>query len=667
MQVKQTVRATQIVRTLPKPPKPAPNPALVAVAGFVRREIEHAVTPARTAESFTPAAAVAQSVTTQAVSPLGTQTQLDAEQTATRTANTLPVALTKLVLKTGWYVTALGEYSKVGGPDAANLAQLSRSVDEYAMGAAFQQQILNPMTSRAVMQVAPPHTWYGQMVPGSRILYDNPDTVYRFMAVNKTSTYVIRGKFENWDPAHPENVPADTTFSLLTGLSGNTAAVLNRDDLEINANGEFQILVSGDPKPADYNGNYLQLTSDSTLIAARDTLSDWNSQQPMSLSIERVSGPPNSFLAQMGIFTIPLIGPAVSDSPLLTQLVSIIPPLPELPIVRGAVTSVIMVIGLQMEREYIRVATVDAATGDKREPNVFTDPTSNAAFLNTQLQSAGYFQLKDDEALILTIDRKDAGYFNVPVTNDWTITDNYWDQQTSLNNVQAVPDGAGGTKYTIVISKTDPGVYNWVSTGGLNQGTASIRFQDLGVAVRQSARRSSRSASFTIRVCSRREPCGSRLRNAIRRSPRGRPASTTASHPSRRHRPRYAVTAPNAATSREKCSTASAGFGSGPVKRISVAPQATRSATGAMEASTSMPPSESRRNNAVPCTCRSVGSPPTSPMACFIAGIAPLRSVMAGPHGIHRQPNLDSLRATLLFTVPLIQIGIPPGCNGFGA
>ena len=198
----------------------------------------------------------------------------------------------------------------------------------------------------------------------------------------------------------------------------------------------------------------------------------------MSLSIERTSGPPNSFLAQMGIFTIPLIGPAVSDNPMLTQLVSIIPPLPELPIVRGAVTSVIMLLGLQMERDYIRVATVDPATGEKREPNVFTDPTSNAAFLNTQLQSAGYFQLADDEALVVTIDRKDAGYFNVPVTNDWTITDNYWDQPTSLNNAQSKPN-ADGT-YTIVISKNDPGVYNWVSTGGLNQGTASIRFQDLG-------------------------------------------------------------------------------------------------------------------------------------------------------------------------------------------
>ena len=65
---------------------------------------------------------------------------------------------------------------------------------------------------------------------------------------------------------------------------------------------------------------------------------------------------------------------------------------------------------------------------------MFTDPTSNAAFLNTQLQSAGYFQLADDEALVLTIDPNDAGYFVVPVTNDWTITENYWDQQTSLNN-----------------------------------------------------------------------------------------------------------------------------------------------------------------------------------------------------------------------------------------
>ena len=471
------VQATQIVKSTPKPPKRAPNPALVAVAGFVRRELEHAVTPAKTHEGVAPAAAVTRTFTTAAASPLGTQEQLDAEQEATATVNTLPVQLMKVVLKAGWYVTALGEYSEVGGPDKENLAQLSRSVDEYAMGAAFQQQILNPMTPRAVMQVAPPHNWYGQSVGGSRILYDNPDTVYRFMAVNKTSTYVISGKFEDYDPADPTTRPADTSFSLLTGLSGNTADVLTKDELVVNDDGTFEIYVSAGPPPPEYK-NYIQLTSDSTLIAARDTLGNWNEEQPSSLSIVRKTGPPDSLFAQLGGFAIPLIGPAVTDSPALTQLVSIIPPLADPPpLLRGAVTAVIMVLGLSMERDYMRVATVDPVTGERRQPNKLTDPTSNAAFLSTQLQSAGYFQLEDDEALIVTINPGKADYFTVPVTNDWTITDNYWDQQTSLNNEQARrnPDGT----YTIVISPTDPGYDNWVSTGGLNQGTISIRFQDL--------------------------------------------------------------------------------------------------------------------------------------------------------------------------------------------
>ncbi len=106
------------------------------------------------------------------------------------------------------------------------------------------------------------------------------------------------------------------------------------------------------------------------------------------------------------------------------------------------------------------------------------NPTRNAEFLATQLQSAGYFQLADDQALVLTINPDGAGYFVVPVTDDWTVTKDYWNEQTSLNISQATPNGGDGT-YTIVVSPTDPGVANWVSTGGLHQGTLSIRFQVL--------------------------------------------------------------------------------------------------------------------------------------------------------------------------------------------
>jgi uncharacterized protein DUF1214 len=426
-----------------------------------------ATTASTTAEQD---AAPAVSTQTLAVSPLGTPEQLEAERRAAETVNTLPVQLMKLVLQFGWMSTARQQLDQIGGPDQENVDALKNAVDEYAMGAAFQQQLLNPMTPTGVMQVAPPHTWYGQNVDGSRILYDNPDTIYRFMAVNKTSSYVITGQFTG------EQMPAETTFSVLTGLSGTTASVLNGKNLVRNPDGSFTITVSGSatgPGP-----NHIQLTDDTTLIAVRNTLSDWNKQDPMSLSIQRVSGPPNSLFAQLGGFAIPFIGPTVTRTPLLTNLVSLIPPLPYMPpLLRGTVTAVIMALGLQMESKYIKVATIDPTTGQRREPNVLTNPTRNAEFLATQMQSAGYFQLDDDQALVLTINPGDAGYFVVPVTNDWTITDNYWDQQTSLNIAQAKknPDGT----YTIVISPDDPGVWNWVSTGGLNQGTISIRFQDI--------------------------------------------------------------------------------------------------------------------------------------------------------------------------------------------
>ncbi len=143
----------------------------------------------------------------------------------------------ELVLQFGWMSTARQQFNLVQGPDQENTAALNEAVDEYAMGAAFEQQLLDPMTPTAVMQVAPPHDWYGQDVGGSRILFDNPDTIYRFMGVNATSSYVITGRFTG------QEMPADTSFSVLTGLSGTTASVLTGRELVVNPDGSFTISV----------------------------------------------------------------------------------------------------------------------------------------------------------------------------------------------------------------------------------------------------------------------------------------------------------------------------------------------------------------------------------------------------------------------------------------
>ena len=414
--------------------------------------------------------AVASVALTNQVSPLGTPVQISRERTAMNTAATLPVTVMKFVLRQGFLAAANKQFALVGGPDAANLAALDNAVNEYALASAFSEQILNPMDPAVVTQVAAPHSWYGLDVGGSRLLYDNPDTIYRFIPVNKTSEYVLTGRIF-------DGIPADTTFSVLEGTSGKTSSILTLKDLDVSADGSFVITVSGEAATPGQT-NHLQLTSSSTLIAARNTLGDWAAEEPMELDVHRVSGPPNSLFAQLGGFV--LLGSLVNDNPLLASLASLIPPLgiAEAPFVRGTLTALLMIArGANQEAKYMALATTDPNTGALRPPNVMTQPASNAEFLANQLQSNGYFQLGANEALVLTIDPASAGFFNVPIYNDWTTTDDYWNQQTSLNNDQAVvnPDGT----YTLVVSPTDPGVANWVSTGGLNQGTISMRFQNV--------------------------------------------------------------------------------------------------------------------------------------------------------------------------------------------
>jgi hypothetical protein len=456
-----------------EPAAPAQAPMLWTMLGWVRREIANLVAPFFGGGATAVAALVAEDASITADSPLATEEQLAAERLATETANTLPVALMKIILRQQFLDAANQQYP--GGLDEYSLAALDNAVDEYTMAAAFQQQLLSSMTPTVVTQVAPPHIWFGQGVPGSRILYDNPDTIYHFMGVNGASQYEITGQFLDYSPTDKATMPADTTFSVLEGLAGTTSSILTADDLEINPDGTFVITVS--TEPANGRRNHLQLTSGSTIVAARNTLGNWNTEEPMTLSIERVGGPPNSLFAQIGGFAF--LGPQVASNPWLTTLVSLVPPLPYMPpVLRGVFTAAILVVrGASQESKYMALASTDPDTGEPRQANTVTEPSSSAEFLANQLQSNGHFQLADGQALVLTIEPGRANYFIVPTYDIWTITEDYWNKQTSLNNEQAIANEDG--TYTVVISPTDPGVANWIDTGGLHQGTISIRFQDL--------------------------------------------------------------------------------------------------------------------------------------------------------------------------------------------
>ena len=106
--------------------------------------------PRRLAATETPVVTEQQTLSADAalsnqVSPLGTPQQIEREKIAMSTAKSLPVALMKIILRFGFLAAAKEQFALVGGPDAANREALDNAIDEYALAASFQQQILNPL------------------------------------------------------------------------------------------------------------------------------------------------------------------------------------------------------------------------------------------------------------------------------------------------------------------------------------------------------------------------------------------------------------------------------------------------------------------------------------------------------------------------------------------
>jgi hypothetical protein len=92
----------------------------------------------------------------------------------------------------------------------------------------------------------------------------------------------------------------------------------------------------------------------------------------------------------------------------------------------------------------------------------------NAAYI------AGGFSLRPEEALLLEFPVPDALYWSIHLGDRWSRTLNYIERQSSLNGAQAVVDPDGNAR--IVVAHRDPGVTNWLDTGGIEQGMMLLRW-----------------------------------------------------------------------------------------------------------------------------------------------------------------------------------------------
>jgi hypothetical protein len=107
--------------------------------------------------------------------------------------------------------------------------------------------------------------------------------------------------------------------------------------------------------------------------------------------------------------------------------------------------------------------------------NTMVAPRLTPGGLATQYSSAGHFELKPDQALVITLPVTDAPYLGFQLGSLWYISLDYINHQTSLNGTQAQADPDG--KIRIVVADQNPGVANWVETLGHQKGFLQFRWQ----------------------------------------------------------------------------------------------------------------------------------------------------------------------------------------------
>lgn len=364
-------------------------------------------------------------------SPLRTANQLYLDELATSLHHQDPFTEQQQKTRETFLATVRRHGAGIKTPPAA---LLDEAVDELAF-AGVQQAVNDDAAHPRVGWVsAPPRTWRSVdlRVPGGRY-GDNPDCVYRTAPINGTGNYLVRGK-------RAGAAPTDLSFSLTDDSPArNTVAILTGKELVLEDDGSFTISIGPSAAASSLSPNHLQSTSAVNLLFVRYNIGDWLSESVDALDI--------------------LVG---EDEPAPVE--------PD----KTAI--------LAKARQYFQEITfgiayalnVTYASAVNTLP--LPDRSGAPVGLATQVQALGHYNLRADEALVVTIKPGKADYLSLSVTS-WLKTVDPRDQLISTNNKQACVNGDG--TYTIVLSAVDPGVSNWLRTSEQGAGTMSLRLQGI--------------------------------------------------------------------------------------------------------------------------------------------------------------------------------------------
>jgi len=327
------------------------------------------------------------------------------------------------------------EYVDLLKPAGTDLLQLLwKPEDEQYRADLYRQLVMN--ISYAYFQYFQSNADHPEFMPlwnSVFLLQPNPDDVYYYAPMNGKKRYRIVG---DRGTIHMVN------FQFGCGMMGMVEEVgqqhssyLDDEEIKVDANGKFEILLSAAPPPAGFTGTWHQIQENVDYVIVRMRSYDWGNEVDTRMAIECL------------------------DAPLQKRRM----PIPEIDErLRGALT-----LSERLCKLFYGLQNANLARCGK---NKFELTTHEGIGLVNQYYWTAVFEVFEDEALILETELpKVRRYWNIQVNDPYFNQVEFVYRQSHLNGHQARIDSDG--KFRAVLSHTDPGLPNWLDTGGFTEGT----------------------------------------------------------------------------------------------------------------------------------------------------------------------------------------------------
>ena len=266
----------------------------------------------------------------------------------------------------------------------------------------------------------------------------NPDDIYQFAPVDAKGEYLLYGNKGNVPIA---SVTLRTGGAHLGQINGKTLSEVDLRTVGADRAGNFEFLLSPN-RPAAYRGQWFALHPDTTSLLFRSRTTN-RSQRDADCGIERLDR-------------------AAAPAFAATEV---------------AVHRLNMMCSYAARQNEFLLGYLNGVRSHGGEQGFVFEDQSNYGALIRQRYLMHLFVLADDEALIIDSDVPEKSqYWSVQLFDAFFSGIDNVGRQSAYNHEQAGVDADGHVR--LVVSGQDPGVPNWLDTGGWPRGGLMWRWND---------------------------------------------------------------------------------------------------------------------------------------------------------------------------------------------